>query len=154
MNRYRRFGDDELRNLQLLHISLNYPNSIRSAPEVQVIGFENTLVLEIKKIFNVANSNRRILLQYDTTFNMTDYYVSILNFMHPFLFKNNSNISPPIPFGEYFHEKKYEESHEEFWRFTKKLFPEIEDKAVIITDCEAGIRSAIRKIFPNVPLLR
>ena len=61
---------------------------------------------------------------------------------------------PPIPLDQFFHELKFQETHEEFFRQTRQLFPKLEDQAACITDCEAGIREAIKEIFPKLPLLR
>ena len=58
-------------------------------------------------------------MQYDTTFNMSEYYVYSLYMLHPLLFQKNSNISPPIPAGKFYHELKSTQSHEEFWRSWK-----------------------------------
>ena len=147
LNSFRRFSDDELRNLQLMHISLKYPYSIRTAPEVQVVGFERRLVIEISKILDISDSNRRTIMQYDTTFNMSEYYVSSLNMLHPLLCKKNSNISPPIPVGQFYHELKSTQSHEEFWRSVKVFFPKFEKKCVVLTDNEDAIRAAIKLVI-------
>jgi hypothetical protein len=36
----------------------------------------------------------------------------------------------------------------------KSIFPQIDNKAVIVTDCEMAIRNSITNHLPNVPLLR
>ena len=136
----------------MMHISSKYPYSIRTAHEVQVIGFEPILAIEIKKILEC--SNLRTIMQYDTTFNMTEYYVSSLNMLHPLLLKHNTKSSPPIPIGQFYHELKTKDTHEEFWRTVKKIFPTFEKKSVVLTDCEDAIRSSIKDVFPTIPLLR
>ena len=58
-----------------------------------------------------------VLFQYDTTFTLTGLYISVLSYIHPFLVKNNTNTSPVIPLAYFYHEKKYEKTHNEFFRF-------------------------------------
>ena len=135
VNRLKRFSCDELNNCNLMHISLDFPNLIMKAPEIRVI-------------------TKRIILQYDTTFNLTSLYTSILNMIHPYLINTNNHSSPPIPIAEYFHELKTEQAHEELMRFLSRSFPEINEKCAMITDCEKSIRNAIKTHFHNMPLLR
>lgn len=134
-----------------MHISLSFPSWIMTAPDIRVVAFDEKLAIESKKA--IAAANKRVCLQYDTTFNLTDYYVSSLTYIHPLL-HNSSNVSPPIPLGQLFHEKKHEESHDYFWQYVYKNFPEFDDKAFLVTDCEDGLRNAARKYFPNMPILR
>ena len=67
-----------------MHISLKYSYSIRTAPEVQVVGFGRQLAIEVRKILDILDANRKTIMVYDTTFNMTEFYVSSLNILHPF----------------------------------------------------------------------
>ena len=52
------------------------------------------------------------LLSYDTTFQLGDFYVSVLSFKHV-LFKEN----PVIPVAFMFHERKFQTVHEHFLKF-------------------------------------
>lgn len=113
---------------------------------------EEKLMVEIKKMLKAAN--KRILLQYDTTFNLTGYYASILNLMHPFLINAVTKKPPPIPIAVYFHELKSEKVHRHFWRWIQDEYPELDEKCCMITDCEKAIRNSISSCFPNMPLFR
>lgn len=112
-----------------------FPNVIMTAPEVIIIAIEIKLADEIRKAVNA--SYIRVPLQYDTTFNLTGCYASILTMLHPFLM-NKNGVMPPIPCAFLFHEKKNQEAHENFWRFMAQQLPELETKAFIVTDCEEG----------------
>ena len=73
----------------MFFVSLNFPNHIVTAPDIRIIGIDSVLLDEIKKILK-AFDGEKINFQYDTTFNLTGYYTSILSFVHPFLVKKGS----------------------------------------------------------------
>jgi hypothetical protein len=77
----------------------------------------------------------------------------LLTFIHPLLV-NNKHISPAIPIAYFYHEKKYKETHEHFWEYFGSKISDLTNSIFIVTDCEDGIRSAIKKYLPSVPLLR
>ena len=65
------------------------------------------MILDLKKTIKKENQEGiLVVFEYDTTFSMTEFYVSILCYIHPLLcFQTNKNKSPPIPVGMLFHEK-------------------------------------------------
>ena len=137
-----------------MHVSFGFPNLILTAPDVRIIGMDDELIRDLKKTLNIFDSDNRVCFQFDTTFNLTGFFVSILLFIHPILVLHNTEKSPPIPVAYFFHEKKHEKSHCEFWRFMKDVLPELEEKAFMITDCELAFRNAMTRYFPKLPLLR
>jgi hypothetical protein len=72
------------------------------------------MVMEVKKTLRASKS--RVCFQYDTTFDLAGYYVSILTMIHPFIIKSEgrSEIQPPIPVAFLFHERKHQQAHEDF----------------------------------------
>lgn len=88
-----RFSAHEIINTHMMHIAFNYSNQIMSAPDLRVICFEEKIYIEFKKILKTAN--KRVVVQYDTTFNLTGYYASILNIIHPFLINAVTKAPPP-----------------------------------------------------------
>ena len=111
-----------------------YPNL------VAVIGNKKVME-ELKKLLKVK-SNNPVVLGYDTTFNLGDYYVSPLVFRH-LLF----NSEPVIPVAFVIHERKFEKVHERFFEIFAQQVPEIRNAAIpIIVDREKGITVAINKI--------
>ena len=105
-------------------------------------------------MLELLDINNRVCLQFDKTFGLTGYYVSTLNFLHPCLVNNNTQSSPAIPLSYFIHEKKFEKTHNEFWSYIFDVLPELNDVAFYVTDCERGFRNAIKKYFPDAPLLR
>ncbi|XP_015792073.1 uncharacterized protein LOC107368716 [Tetranychus urticae] len=96
---------------------------------------------------NIVNFVNRLLVQscvekqiisYDTTFNLCDYYVSIL------CARNTELIGDPIfPVCFLIHEKKHEGVHSTFWNTFVKAKININSKVPIITDREKSITNAV-----------
>lgn len=97
-----------------MHVSLAFPNVIVTAPDIRIIGMDSELLKDIKKTLSIFDADNCVCFQFDTTFNLTGYYVSVLIVLHPILILNNTEKSPPIALAYFFHEKKYEKSHNEF----------------------------------------
>ncbi|RNA44067.1 hypothetical protein BpHYR1_014825 [Brachionus plicatilis] len=76
VNKLKRFSFDELANIHLMHISLGFPNLIVTAPDIRIVGIDDELLKETKKTLAAFNKDNRVCFQYDTTFNLTGYYVS------------------------------------------------------------------------------
>ena len=86
----------------------------------------------------------KINVQYDTTFNLCDYYLSILSFVHPFI-ENAKGKPVSIPVFYYLHARKFDETHQTFWDFFEKKIGKEATKIFIVTDCESAIRNAIKR---------
>lgn len=85
---------------------------------------------EIKTLLTQCkNLNIKLCLEYDTTFNLSGYYVSILTAIHPLLV-NKDMVHPPIPIAYYYHEKKYESTHEAFWVHLVHKLGELTEKNI------------------------
>ena len=92
------------------------------------------------------------LLSYDTTFQLGDFYVSILSFRHT-LFKEKHVI--PAAFLLLVHERKFSTYHKELFTVCNKLVPSLRRTTYpLVTDEERAIVNAISEIFPNIPQLR
>ena len=79
--------------------------------------------------------------------------MSVLANKHP-LIKKANDISPAIPLAYFFHERKTEETHFDFFIYIKSVFPEIEFFCFIVTDDELSFRNAVKKVFPEIKILR
>ena len=113
INKQKRIGHDEIINLHLMHVALDFPNQCMTFPELRVISFDSELVTQAVKLLKAHK--KLINFQYDTTFCLTGYYVSTLSFVHPMLL-NSKGVHPAILLGYFYHEKKTGESHDDFWR--------------------------------------
>jgi hypothetical protein len=121
-NKNKRITTDDIINVHMQHVQLGYPNSIRTAPDLVVIGVDSELLQEAKVALKAAKAlNVKVEIQYDTTFNLAPYYVSVLVLVHPLLNKVSTKQPPSIPLFQLFHEKKHEDAHLEFWSFVKKV---------------------------------
>ncbi len=63
-------------------------------PSLHSVAVDNELMLEFRKLLRVSND--LVGIQYDTTFNLTRFYVSILTFLHPFLNAKDSTIKEAL----------------------------------------------------------
>ena len=96
----------------------------------------------------LKNSDLPQQLSYDTTFNLGDFYVSIL------LFRQTEFVSRPvIPLAFMIHERKTTKTHEIFWQHMKSVCPEMQSskQVLIVTDQEKSITEAIHRSFPEMP---
>lgn len=126
-------GIGEIENLYVLHAQFDFPHRIVLENGLQAVCVDSVLLQETITILKqLKEEKKKLCVEYDTTFNLTDFYVSILTFVHPFLL-NRFDKSPPIPLFYYFHTKKFTETHEDFWRqVEKKLSKWIEHIFIII----------------------
>lgn len=95
------------------------------------------LIKDFEKVISLENKEQ--LLSYDTTFQLGNFYVSVLLYRHVIFHKN-----PIIPVLFLIHERKLSGHHEILFRTLRGFvnFPRTR-KIPIITDGEAGIIKAI-----------
>ena len=115
-----------------------------SAPDIRIVAVDEILLKEVVKV--IKTSPKLTYAQYDTTFNLTTLYTSILSIVHPLIELVNGS-SPPVPIVYLLHERKTETSHLDFWRFIKENCPDLMVNTFLVTDCEDAIRNSIKKTF-------
>ncbi|CAF1130038.1 unnamed protein product, partial [Brachionus calyciflorus] len=111
-----------INNIHVMHLTLNWPSKVTTIPHLNTIAIDSELLFEFNRLLKASRSE--ICIEYDTTFILTGYYVSVLSFIHSFQKFSSKNSSPPIPLVFLVHEKKYEEMHDDFWRYMKKVSPD------------------------------
>jgi hypothetical protein len=79
-----------------------------------------------------------ILLSYDTTFNLGDFYVSILCMQLPFFASK-----PCIPLAFVIHDRKFQWMHDTFFYYLRKHCTTLKN-AVVVVDGEASISKAVK----------
>ena len=87
-------------------------------------------------------------MSYDTTFNLGDYYVSVL------LFRNVELERDPImPLAYAIHERKLKKSHNEIFSFLSESLPDLKTSknVIMVTDSEEAITSSFSVNFPQIP---
>lgn len=134
-----RLSHDGIINLHELAIDLpDFIHSIHTHPNLICICGHKVLFNELDRVLLVDSPDSQ-LLSYDTTFQLGDFYVSVLSFRHV-LFKE----CPAIPVGFVFHERKFQSVHGQFFDLCCKLAPGLKTTAhPIVTDEEQGIVNAI-----------
>ena len=90
-------------------------------------------------------------LSYDTTFDMGDFYLSVLTFR-----QTEFKETPVVPLLFMIHERRLESVHDFFFKRLVVLIPEIKrcKRLVIVSDEETAIVNAIRNNLPEVPRFR
>ena len=143
-----RFSHDALYNLHEIAFDLDgYISKIVTYPDLLVICGLKSILNELNRIIS-AGTQSPILLSYDTTFKLGDFYVSPLLFCHV-LFEQN----PTIPAAFVVHERKFQSVHEEFMKFVSQQLPALSKVKVsvpIVADDEAGLCHAIDNCLPGV----
>jgi hypothetical protein len=108
-----------------------------------VIGLDDVLT-EFNKIL-LVKSDEPPLISYDTTFDLGDFFVSVLVFKHVSF---QDGITIPAAFM--IHDRRSAELHERFFRTIKSLVPNLsKGSPVIVTYREPGISKAINHYLPN-----
>ncbi|CAF1076578.1 unnamed protein product [Didymodactylos carnosus] len=99
------------------------------------------------KIFNelLDEITKRILVSYDTTFKLTDSYVSTLIYRH-LAFRDESSII----LAYMIHESKSTTCHRRFVQTIKTLCPQFEQKCLLVTDNEKSFQNKnVRRSLRN-----
>ena len=115
----------------------NFVWKLTTVPDLLVICGMEAMLDELKQLLKKPNPSQ--MLSYDTTFCLGDFYVSPLLFRHT-MFEEN----PVMPVLFMFHERQYQEHHEELFKTMNKFLTKTQQgRASIVTDSEAGIVGAV-----------
>ena len=147
-----RLSHDALYNLHEVAYDLNgLVHKIENYPNLTVICGLKHLTDQLNSLIQLK-SDIPILLSYDTTFQLGNFYIS------PFLFQHILfTASPVIPAGFLLHERKFQSVHEEFLRYISKMVPLLHKEKTLlplVADDEKAICNAVDKILPSVYCLR
>ena len=151
----KKLGPDSVMNLAEMAAVIEegkFCQKLEIHPDLMCLFALPKLLDEFEKI--LKNIKEPILMHYDTTFNIGDFYVSMLVVRHPLL-ENTSNLcTPAIPIAFLFHERKFTKTHKYFFEQLSESVPILKNtkNAVFITDREKAIIDAIKSSFPNNPL--
>ncbi|XP_065681700.1 uncharacterized protein LOC136095284 [Hydra vulgaris] len=84
-----------------------------------------------------------VFLSYDTTFNLGDFYLSILVAQMSYFVEK-----PCMPIAFVLHDRKFDVVHKHFFKTLKTKLPTL-NQVVIVTDGESGLGNSIQKAFPR-----
>ena len=141
-----RVSHDELYgSLQLAYHINDFVKLMSVFPDIRIILGSKDILSELNTLLTVK-SDEPVLLSYDTTFNVGDYFVSVLVFRHV-LFKNGVT----IPAAFLIHDRKNQRTHDDFFRILSDEVPNLKKgQHVIVTDRERVFTNAINKYLPNL----
>lgn len=105
------------------------------------------MLVELKNLFNRTDIPSMIL-EYDTTFNLGNYYMSWLTFRFTEFCDLPNNPMPTIGLACFIHKSKTQSVHEYFWNILHHHIPELNEASnvLICTDEEYSIVNAIKKV--------
>jgi hypothetical protein len=125
--------------LELVYHLDGVVHDIAIYPDLYCIVTHPEVTSELNKVLMVK-SDATALLSYDTTFNIVDFYVSILVFRHV-LFQGGVT----IPTAFIIHDRKCSYLHDRFWSKLNQLVPNLKKNCpVIVTDRESALNNAIK----------
>jgi hypothetical protein len=133
----RRLGADTMVTLHELAYSLpEFVWSIKTFPDfVACFGMPSMV--------NLVQSCNSVLLSYDTTFQLGDFYLSVM-----VLKLSAFHEEPSIPVGFVLHDRKFQTVHEEFCHQLNRRL-KVKSNVVLVSDGEAAITSAFRVCYPK-----
>ena len=138
--------------ISINYVALDLPDfiyTIRTHPDLVCVCGNKQLFDELDRVL-VLKSPCHQLLSYDTTFQLGDFYVSVLSFPHT-IFQEDQ----VIPVAFLLHERKHASYHIEFFDVCCKLIPALKTtQKPIATDEEQAYVKAISKCMPDASHLR
>jgi hypothetical protein len=136
-NPERKLGSDTMVSLHELAYSIpEYVWSIRTFPDM-------TVCFGIPSLLSLVQHCSSVFLSYDTTFNLGDFYLSVLT-----LKLSVFNEDPIVPIAFVLHERKFQSVHSEFCELLSRRI-KTERDVVLVTDGESAIVSAFKNSLPR-----
>ena len=119
-------------NLHVLHKELKFIHVAITIPDLTLICYSDVTLARFKSLLNRSDLPAQSLA-YDTTFDLGDFYLSVLTFRD-----TEFEESPVVPLVYMFHERKLQSVHNFVFSTFAELVPEIKDmsKWLIVTDEE------------------
>jgi len=131
-----------------------YIHEITVVPDLTAIIALLEMIAIVNQLVDVKTETyEHFVFFYDTTFKLSDFYVSLLAFQN-IIFEDSS--ITPVAFFIYGRKKKHVHStYSNIFDFVSPIFPKINKKSVpFMTDREIGIVNAIENNFPNGAVLK
>ena len=148
-----RLSHDAIVNLHALAADLeDYVLKIDTFPDLVVVcGFKD-LFQQLDNLISLNYCPKPVLLSYDATFQLGDFYVSAFLFRHV-LFQS----SPVIPAAFLIHERKYQSAHEIMLSHMKTQLPslqKLQSPIPIVVDSETALGKTIENNLPGVKVVK
>ena len=142
----QKLGPDPLNNLH--QIAKELPGYIRKLDTLE--SFICILAMDdIVNMVDVMLENEVLVFGYDTTFELGDFYCSVLLVRHPYI-----KGRPAVPVAFLLHETKMQTMHSRFMRKMCKLIPRLATASiVIIMDRERSLTNAVKEYLKNANII-
>jgi len=136
---------DAIYNLMEFAYDSEFVHEIHVYPDLWVVMYHQDIINMFRSTLKPDSPLQ--LLSYDTTFNLGDFYLSVLIFR-----ETEFEEKPMIPLAFLLHERKLTATHDAFFRCIASLCPEINSASnvVMVTDSEVAITKAISDNFPDL----
>ena len=142
---------DALFNLHELAYDTTFVHHITTFPDLEVILYDRQMMHTFQSLLTTSSTDSvpTQVVSYDTTFNIGDFYLSVLLFRH-----TDFESAPVLPLAYMIHERKLQHTHEVLFQQIQSVCPQLgtATNIVIVTDNEPAIRNAIRTHFPDASL--
>ena len=143
-----RLSQDSIYNIHVLAYEISgFVRKIVTFPDLEAVFGMAEVVEGLERELQLSEPGQ--LLSYDTTFQLGNFYLSILLYKS-MIFQEE----PCIPALFLMHERKFTSTHATFFSELKKVVPSIQRSRIpIVTDRERAITSAINCVLPEIPNL-
>ena len=137
-----RISHDQLYNvIQLGYHLQDFLKELTIFPDLCCIVAVDDILNDFNKAL-IVKSDEPLLVSYDTTFDLGDFFVSVLVYKHAMFQRGNT-----IPVAFMIHDRRSGELHVRFFRTIKSLVPNLsKGTPVIVTDREPGIAKALKTL--------
>ncbi|KAL1448691.1 hypothetical protein WDU94_009841 [Cyamophila willieti] len=139
----RSVSNDDVLGVYLLHDEIDFVQHMTLLRQYSVILYSEKSIEEFAQCVESDVQKSSVVLYYDTTFELGDFFLSVLSYKHHF-FSN----APTVPLVYMLHDRKLEEVHTHFFTTLCNKFACFNSKLNIVTDRENAIVNAIRKSWP------
>ena len=140
-----RISHDQLYNvIQLGYHLQDFLKELTIFPDLCCIVAVDDILNDFNKAL-IVKSDEPLLVSYDTTFDLGDFFVSVLVYKHVMFQRGNI-----IPVAFMIHDRRSGELHDRFFRTIKSLVPNLsKGTPVIVTDREPGIAKVLKNYLSN-----
>ena len=129
--------------LQLAYHIQKFVKLVSIYPAIRVVLGRKDILTELNTLLTVK-SDEPVLLSYDTTFNVGDFFVSVVVFRHV-LFKNGVTILAAF----LIHDRKKQRTHDNFFRIISEEVPNLKKgHHIIVTDREKAFTNSFNAYLP------
>lgn len=122
---------------ELAYAMDNYIWSIRTYPDLVVC-------FGLQPLIDLMSIGTAQFVSYDTTFNLGDFYLSVLT-----LKLSIFNEAPSVPLAFMIHDRKFKSVHSEFCENFKRRMKRNSTDVTLVTDGEAAIVASFKTCFPK-----